>query len=144
MATLTSTTKETVTIDGEDKGTERTYSIAVTDILEQAYEIPITVFTNILTLGAAKSSGTVIAGTTKYLRISNLDGINYLTIRFNLSAEEVDIKLLPGCDIVLYNDTLATLCSGGPTEGVITQEAITSIHAMSNTAACRMELFVGN
>ena len=67
------------------------------------------VFTDILKLSTVDGQGQVVSADYKYFRITNLDSVNTLNLRFFTSGTEfVAIKVLPASTFLLMDDGLDT------------------------------------
>ena len=115
---LNVTITESYTLNGVDYGNtiNKTYtsngqvSQRVMSIAGQAGtgEDPL-VFTDILKLSTVDGQGQVVSADYKYFRITNLDSVNTLNLRFFTSGTEfVAIKVLPASTFLLMDDGLDT------------------------------------
>ncbi len=151
-ATLTVTLTEAVTLNGYDQGSKNTVNIA--SIAEVSKRI-LTITTNEATIatmsGAVASSGHFNDSAVRYMRFTNLDDTNFLTLTFrNQDNDEAAIKLDAGNSFMWFADN-----SGGMV-GVLnaTQDAdansdvalgsITNIQADANTGNCDLEMLVAS
>tara|TARA_R100000008_G_scaffold84850_1_gene73286 strand:- start:254 stop:724 length:471 start_codon:yes stop_codon:yes gene_type:complete len=147
--TLKVTIRESITLKGKDQGS--TTELSISDINEVASRI-ITVPTSeveIIAMSTAVGSGTFVEGNVRYIRITNLDDTNHVSLTFkNEDNDEFGVKLDKGQSFI-YNGDL----SGGVVD---TMEAaataitpgtfadLVNITALADTAACDLEVFVAS
>ena len=151
-ATLTVTLTEAITLNGTRQGT--TNIKAVSSINEISKRI-LTITTNESTIAtfsaAVASAGHYNDSAVKYMRFTNLDDTNFITLTFrNQDNDEAAIKLDAGNSFMWFADN-----SGGMV-GVLnaTQDAdaasdtalgsITNIQADANTGSCDLEMFIAS
>jgi len=147
--TLKVTIRESITLKGRDQGS--TTELSISDINEVSSRI-VTVPTSeveLIAMSTAVSSGTFVEGNVRYIRITNLDDTNHVSLTFkNEDNDEFGVKLDKGQSFI-YNGDL----SGGVVD---TMEAaataispgtfadLVNITALANTAACDLEVFVAS
>ena len=152
MATLNVTHTESITLNGQEFGGTNAFS--VTGINEVSKRI-ITITTTesiIATFSAAvASAGHYVAADVRYIRFTNQDGTNFITLTFrNQDNDEVAIKLDAGQSFVLNADN-----SGGMVDIFnATQDAdaasdtalgdLTNIQADANSASCDLEMLIAS
>ena len=148
-AKLKVTITETIKLKGKDQGA--TTELTINDINEVSSRI-VTVPTSeveIVAMSTAVSSGTFVEGDVRYIRITNLDDTNHVSLTFkNEDNDEFGVKLDKGQSFI-YNGDM----SGGVVD---TMEAAASaitpgtfadlvnITALAETAACDLEVFVAS
>jgi len=150
-ATLTLTITEDITIDERDYGGKQTFAITgVNDVTRRLVTVTTTEAT-ILTFSSAIGPGAYIAADVMYLRLSNLDDTNFITLTFrNQDNDEVAIKLDSGKSLILCGDN-----SGGMVDIFnATQDAdvasdtdlgdLTNIQADANSASVDLEIYVAS
>jgi|TARA_R110000787_G_scaffold82942_2_gene179074 hypothetical protein len=145
MATLTITVTEAVTLgDGStDRGTTNIQTVTVNEVDHRIMDIT-TSEVQILKFGAAAAAGTFKDGTVKYLRITNLDASNFVTLRVQMSDSEYFVKLEPEDHFILGNSLMDAHEDGDTAVGAaVTLAAIDSIWADADTATCQVEYFIG-
>lgn len=112
MATLTSTIKETVTLNGKERGSEISLEIAsVSQVLHRIVTCPANVDTTIANFHSATntSDNSLDVGDVKYVRVTNLDASNPVNLSLQVDAGEDDsaadesatILLAPGRSFVM-------------------------------------------
>ena len=151
-ATLRVTLNESITLKGKQQG--ETNSINIPSIATISKRI-LTITTNEVTIatmsGAVASSGHFNDSFVRYMRFTNLDDTNFLTLTFtNSDNDEVAIKLDAGNSFMWFADN-----SGGMVDvfnatqnadaGSDTDlEPITTIQADANTGNCDLEIFIAS
>ena len=151
-ATLTVTLKESIVLNGTQQGGTNTLTIAGIDEISKRI---MTITTNESTIatfsGAVASAGHFNDSFVRYMRFTNLDDTNFLTLTFtNSDNDEVAIKLDAGNSFMWFADN-----SGGMVDvfnatenanaGSDTDlEPITTIQADANTGNCDLEVFIAS
>ena len=151
-ATLKVTVKEEITLNGNRQDSENVKRIS--DINEISKRI-VTITTTeavIATFSAAvASAGHYVAANVRYIRFTNLDDDNFITLTFrNQDNDEVAIKLDAGQSFIFNGD------NGNGMTAVFnaTQDAdaasdtafgsLTNIQADANTGSCDLEMFIAS
>ncbi len=151
-ATLTVTHTETITLNGSAQGATNTLTI---DSINEISKRILTITTNEAVIatfsGAVASSGHFNDSAVRYMRFTNLDDTNFITLTFrNQDNDEAAIKLDAGNSFVWSSDNSAGMV------GVLnaTQDAdaasdtalgsLTNIQADANTGNCDLEMFVAS
>lgn len=146
-ATMTVTLTESVTLNGSQQGATNTLSIGSID---EVYKRIVTVPTSEVTLiamGTAVANGTFIESDVLYIRITNKDDTNHVSLTFkNEDNDEMGIKLDKGQSFI-YNGDLAggvvdTFDANGGAVTPGTHADLVNITALANTAAVDVEVFV--
>ena len=152
MATLTVTHTENITLNGQQFG--GTTVKAFTGIAEISKRI-LTITTTECVIGtfstAAASAGHYIAADVRYIRFTNLDSSNFITLTFrNQDNDEVAIKVDAGQSFVLNGDN----ANGMTAIFNATQDAdaasdtafgsLTNIQADANSGSCDLEMLIAS
>ena len=146
-ATLTVTLTEEITLNGQDKGATNTLTVAsVTEVSQRIINVPASEVV-ILAMGAAVAAGQFVESTIRYIRITNKDDTNHVTLVFRSeSGDECVHKLDYGQSFIYAGDN-----SGGVVDthdanagaiGSITLDDLVDITATADSGACDLELFV--
>ena len=151
-AKLTVTITESINLNGIQQGGTNTKTISS---IAEIYKRIMTITTNEATIvtmsGAVASAGHFNDSAVRYMRFTNLDDTNFLTLTFrNQDNDEVAIKLDAGNSLLLNADN-----SGGMVAMFnATQDAdaasdtalgsITNIQADANTGNCDLEVFIAS
>jgi len=151
-ATLTVSLTESINIRGKNQGATTTQTVAS---INEIYKRILTITTNEATIatmsGAVASAGHFNDSFVRYMRFTNLDDTNFLTLTFtNDDNDEVAIKLDAGNSFMWFADN-----SGGMVDVFNATEnanaasdtllgSITSIQADANTGNCDLEIFIAS
>ena len=151
-ATLTVSLTESINIRGKNQGATTSQTVAS---INEIYKRILTITTNEATIatlsGAVASAGHFNDAAVRYMRFTNLDDTNFLTLTFrNQDNDELAIKVDAGNSLLLHSDN-----SGGMVAMFnATQDAdaasdtalgsITNIQADANTGNCDLEMFIAS
>lgn len=143
-ATLTVTLTESITLNGKDQGATNSFTVASINEIYKHIVSATTTATTFIKFGTAASAGTLIRADVSYLRITNLDDTNFVTVGLSDdSADTAYFKLEKKQSIII----------GGTDEGpqieVKTDAAafaawasVDSLILDADTASCDVEIFV--
>ena len=149
-ATLTVTLKESIELNGVEQGATNTKTIAsVNEVSKRIVTVTTTEAEVIAFHASAISSGTFIEGDVRYIRFTNLDDTNHVTLTpKNENDDEFAVKLDAGHSFIFPGDN-----SGGVVD---TMDAIdgtgltyslgdlVNVTADADTASCDVEIFVAS
>ena len=152
MANLTVTHTEDITLNGQQFGGTNIITFSsINEISKRILTITTTESTIATFSAAVASAGHYVAADVRYIRFTNLDDTNFITLTFrNQDNDEAAIKLDAGNSFMWFADN-----SGGMV-GVLnaTQDAdsasdtalgsITNIQADTNTGNCDLEMFIAS
>mgnify|MGYP003150169155 CR=1 FL=1 len=146
--------QEDIVLDNQDYGSKRVLEIgSIAQVIQRIVSVP-TTESGLLGVGALIStdlSKSYIAGLvtevqTRYIRITNLDSSNYITL--NLRDEdggEFAIRVDAGHSfIVPAGNGLANMVDISSSALSVSFEDLVDITAQANTAACNVEVFVAS
>ena len=142
-STLKVSVKEEITLNGKKHEYRQEQSIANINMISQRIvRVPasteIILAFNSTTIGA----GQYVAGSVKYIRITNLDNENYLNIGLRKSSADVAyFKIEKGDTMVFHNTELQAKSDGG---GWSAWSTLTDIIAYAPDGAVDAELFVAS
>ena len=152
MATLTVTHTEDITLNGQQFGGTNIKTFAsINEIVKRILTIT-TAECVVATFSAAvASAGHYVAADVRYIRFTNRDGTNFITITFrNQDNDEVAIKLDAGQSFVLNGDN----ANGMTAVFNATQDAdaasstnfgsLTNIQADADTGSCDLEMIIAS
>jgi hypothetical protein len=88
--------------------------------------------------GAAVAAGTIKDATLKYLRITNLDSTNFVTLRIAGASEEYFVKVEALHSFILNNSLMDANAAGSAVANLL---AIDEIKVQANTATCSIEIY---
>ena len=147
-ATLTVTLTESISLNGSEQGASNTLTIAdVDEISKRIVTIP-TAEKTIIAMGTAISNGTFIESDVRYIRITNKDDANHVTLTFkDENNSEFALKLDKGQSFI-YNGDLAggvvdTMDANGSALSLALGDLV-DITAIADTAAVDLEIFVAS
>jgi len=149
-ATLKVKIVEDIILDGRQRGSQATVSLSgINEISKRIVTIPITEVEILAFSGTAVGSGTFLEGSVKYIRITNLDDTNHITLTFkNENNDEFAIKvdashsfIYPGDNSGGVVDTMDAIDGAGLT---LALGDLVNITALADTAACDIEFFVAS
>ena len=148
-ATLTLTVQESIELNGVEQGSTNTKTIAsVTEISNRIVNVPASEVVAIA-ISTAIAAGQFDEDDVKYLRFTNLDDTNYVTLTFkNENDDEFAIKLDAGYSFIYPGDnsdgvknTMDAIDGTGLTYSL---GDLVNVSAEANSAACDMEIFVAS
>jgi len=152
MANLTVTHTEDITLNGQQFGGTTIKSFSGINEISKRIITVTTAESTIATLSAAvASAGHYIAADARYIRFTNLDGTNFITLTFrNQDNDEVALKLDAGQSFIWNGDN----ANGMTAVFNATQDAdaasstnfgsLTNIQADADTASCDLEMIVAS
>ena len=151
-ATLTVTLTESITLNGAQQGATNTKTFADIDEISKRILSITTAESTIATFsGAVASAGHYNDSTVKYMRFTNLDDTNFITLTFtNEDSDEVAIKLDAGQTFIWNGDN----STGLEDTFNATQDAdaasdtafgsLTNIQADAEASTVQIEMFVAS
>ena len=144
MATLTITVTEAVTLgDGStDRGTTNIQTVTVDEVDHRIMDIP-TSWVSIIKFASANAAGTFADGTVKYLRITNLDSSNFLSLRVKSNSIEYFVKVEAEDHFILGNSVMDGE-SGAGYGNDVSFINIDEIQAKADSAAVQIEYFIAS
>jgi len=145
-STMTVTISESITLNGKNQGGTQTLSIpSIATVSRRIIDVPASEV-EVLTMSTAVAAGTFIESDVLYIRITNLDDTNHVTLLFkNENNDEFAVKLDKG-QTFIYNGDL----SGGVVDTMdadsgalsVSLGDLVNVTATADTAACDVEVFV--
>ena len=148
-ATMTVKITESISLNGKDQGAINSFTIpSVATISKRIIDVPISEVEIIAMSSSAVSSGTFIESDVKYIRITNLDNANHVTLLFkNENDNEFAVKLDKGQSFIYNGDldggVVDTMDAATETLSVSFGDLV-NITAQADTAACDVEMFVAS
>ena len=152
MATLKVKIQEDIVLDNQDYGSKRTLEISSINEISKRILTITTAESVVATFSSAvASAGHYIAADVRYIRFTNRDTTNFITLTFrNQDNDEVAIKLDFGQTFILNADN-----AGGMVDIFnATQDAdsasytalgdLTNIQADANTGSCDLEMIIAS
>ena len=146
-ATLTVTITEEITLNGQDKGSTNTLTIAsITEASQRIVEIPTSAEITVLSFQQTRpGAGTFNEADVRYIRLTNKDDTNFIQIivASENNAESAH-KLEAGHSIFIAVSAEGVVNVHDASASALTVDFddITSVTALAHTAACDLEYFV--
>lgn len=147
-ATLTVTLTEAVTLGDEAQGATNVFTISsITEVCKRIVNVPTSEVEIIAFAASNPAAGTFVEGDVRYLRITNLDDTNHVTLTFkNEDNNEFAVKLDKGQSFI-YNGDLSggvvdTFDADSVAIAALSLADLVNITALADTAACDLEIFV--
>ena len=152
MATLTVTHTEDITLNGQQFGGTNIKTFAsINEIVKRILTITTTECVVATFSSAVASAGHYVAADVRYIRFTNRDNTNFITLTFrNQDNDEVAIKVDAGQSFVLNGDN----ANGMSAVFNATQDAdaasdtafgsLTNIQADANTGSCDLEMLIAS
>ena len=137
MAVLTVTIKEEVTLNGSLKTFENVHTETVDDIFHRIYGVLHTAESELLNFSTADAGGVFSDGDLDYLRITNLDSTNFITVRVLGSSKEYFVKIEAGDSLILNNSIMDANATGSQS---FSSGNIDSIKAQADSATVNVEI----
>jgi len=148
-ATMTVTLTESIELNGTNQGATNTLEIAsIAEVSKRIVNIPTSEVVVLAMHDSAVAAGQHIETTVMYIRLTNKDDTNHITLTFkDEDATEVALLLDKGQSFI-YNGDLAggvvnTMHAGGSALTVSLNDLV-NITALADTAACDLEIFVAS
>ena len=151
-STLKVTIREDIKLNGVDHGGVTTLNIgSINEISKRIITITTTESTIATFSSAVASAGHYVAADVRYIRFTNLDDTNFITLTFrNQDNDEAAIKLDSGQSFIWNGDN-----SNGMTAVLNATEdadaasdtafgSLTNIQADANTGSCDLEMFIAS
>ena len=148
-ATLTVTLKESIELNGVEQGATNTKTIASVNEVSKRIVTVTTTEAEIIAMGTAVSSGTYIESDGRYMRFTNLDDTNFVTLTFkNENDDEFAVKVDAGHSFIYPGDndggvvdTMDAIDGTGLTYAL---GDLVNVTADADTASCDMEIFIAS
>ena len=145
-ATMTVTVQESILLNGYEQGSKNVIEIgSINEVFKRILTVT-TTEAEILAFGTAVAAGTFDESKVMYIRMTNLDDTNHITLTFkDEDNTEFAVKLDKGQSFI-YNGDLSggvvdTMHAGGSALTVSLNDLV-NITADADTASCDMEIFV--
>ena len=147
-ATMTVTVTESINLNGMNQGSTNTLSLAsIAEVSKRIVNVPASEV-EVVAMSTAVASGTFIESTVKYIRFTNLDDTNHITLTFKDEDATEFAVLLDKGQTFIYNGDIAggvvnTMHAGGSALTVSLNDLV-NVTALADTAACDMEILVAS
>ena len=147
-ATMTVTITESINLNGTNQGATNTLSLAsIAEVSKRIVNVPASEV-EVVAMSTAVAAGTFVESTVKYIRLTNLDDTNHITLTFKDEDNTEFAVLLDKGQTFIYNGDIAggvvnTMHAGGSALTVSLNDLV-NVTALADTAACDMEIFVAS
>ena len=141
MATLKVTITEEISIDGVERGSSTNLDIASVTQVDNRIVTVTNTEADIVKFGSAIASGTFVASSVKYLRVTHTGSSGDLTLRILGTNEEYFVKLSNGDSFILNNASMDANDAGSQSVGLAN---IAEIKAVASTGTIVTEIFVAS
>lgn len=135
-ASLSVAITEAVTLNGKSYGNINNLTVANVNEVDQRIMTVPTSEINIVAYGAAAGAGTFVRSNVKYLRVTNKDDTNFISLHITSATDDAWVKVEAGKSFMLHNGDIETAASFSA------WAAITAISAIADTAAVDIEYFI--
>ena len=150
--TLNVTLTERIVLNGRDQGSTNTLSISgISEISKRIVTITTTESTIATFSAAVASAGHYVAADVRYIRFTNKDDTNFITLTFrNQDNDEAAIKLDAGQSFIWNGDNAngmtAVLNATEDADAASSTNfgSLTNIQADADTDSCDLEVFVAS
>ena len=145
-ATLTVTITEEISLNGQDKGSTNTLSVvSVTEVNQRIVNVP-TSEVVVLAMGTAVAAGQFVEGDVRYIRLTNKDDTNHITLIFKSENNNECAHLLDAGHTFIYpgdnSGGVVNTHDASASALTVSLDDLVNITALADTAACDLELFV--
>ena len=139
-STMTVTISESITLNGKNQGGTQTLSIPSIAEVSKRIMTCLTSEVTLVSFAAAVAPGTFIDADVRYVRITNLDDTNFVTL--NVEGEDstdFSIRLDAGASYIMAGSFVDHIDTGAAT-----LENVSAIKGTANTAVCDLEVVVAS
>jgi len=148
-ATLTVTHTESITLNGVDHGATNKLEIgSINEVMKRIVSVPTSEVQVIAMHNTAVSSGTFLEANVRYIRITNLDDTNHVTLTFKNDNDDEFAVMLDRGQTFVYNGDLdggvVDTMDAAATALSLALGDLVDITAIASTAAVDIEIFVAS
>ena len=145
-STMTVTISESITLNGKNQGGTQTLSItSIATVSRRIIDVPASEV-EIIAMSTAVAAGTFIESDVLYIRITNLDDTNHVTLTFKDEDDTEVALLLDKGQSFIYNGDLSggvvNTMHAGRSALTVSLNDLVNVTATADTAACDVEVFV--
>lgn len=141
MATLKVTISEQLTLEGVDRSSSRVHDVESVTQVDNRIVTVTTAEADLVKFDTAVASGTYVASTVKYLRISHTGDSGHLTLRILGTSEEYAVKVEAGDSFILNNAQMDANATGSE---VLSLANIAEIKAVASASTIVTEIFIAS
>ena len=141
MPTLSVDFSETMQSNGQERNASNPIDITgITQLNQRIVNVDSASENSLVLFDTAEAAGQFADGSLDYLRITNLDSTNFVTLRFTAGNDEYFVKLAAGDSHILFESVMDA--DSDPATASVSLAAMDSIKAQANSADCLVELFI--
>ena len=127
-----------------DTSTSVSETITVNDIFKRVISCPTSEIVLYLTHASVPQGYVLDKDLVKYVRITNYDGSNYVTLRVtDGNNDEFAYKLEAGQSFILWGHAASMSAADAATAGAVNAD-IASVEAQANSGACDLEILIAS
>ena len=127
-----------------DTSTSVSETITVNDIFKRVISCPTSEIVLYLTHASVPQGYVLDKDLVKYVRITNYDGSNYVTLRVtDGNNDEFAYKLEAGQSFILWGHAASMSAADAATAGAVNAD-IASVEAQANSGACDLEVLIAS
>jgi hypothetical protein len=141
MATLKVTISEQLTLEGVDRSSSRVHDVESVTQVDNRIVTVTTSEADLVKFDTAVASGTYVASSVKYLRISHVGDSGDLTLRILGTSEEYAVKVSAGDSFILNNASMDANATG---DEVLSLANIAEIKAVASASTIVTETFIAS
>ena len=147
-ATLTVKIQEGIVLGGQNRGSLNSFSVTgIKNVVKRLMTIT-TTEVGILTFSSTEGQGQYIAANVRYLRITNLDDTNHITLTFkDEDNTEFRVKVDKGQSFIYNADISGGLVDTMKANGSALSSGLADLYditADADTASCKLEYFIAS
>ena len=106
-ATLTVSLTESINLNGQEMGATNTFTVAnVNEVSKRIISIPHTSEVEIIKIDTSVGAGQFIEGNVRYIRITNQDDTNHVSLTFKNEDNDEFVVLLDRSQSFIYNSNM--------------------------------------
>ena len=150
-STLKVKIQEEIVLDNQNYSSKRVLEISSINEISKRILTITTTEAEILKFASTIDAGRYIIGDVRYMRFTNLDDTNFITLTFtNEDSDEVAIKLDAGQSFIWNGDNNGGLVDSfnAVTAGNAASDTaladVTGVQADANTGSCDLEMFIAS
>ena len=147
-APLYVTIKESVMLKGREQGDTTTLTISGINEISKRIVTATTTEATILTFSSAIGAGTYIAANVRYMRFTNLDDTNHITLTFkDEDNTEFRVKVDAGQSFIYNADSSGGFVDTMKAAGSALASGLADLYDVTvdaDTASCDLEIFIAS
>ena len=143
-ATMTVRIVESIKLNGTEQGAVNTLSLSsINEVSKRIVTCPASEIT-VVSFGTANAGGTFIESDVRYIRLTNKDDSNYVTLNIEgANSTDFSVRLDPGASYLIVSSTSTGVVDYADIT-LASLEDLTGIKATANSAAVDLEAFIAS